>query len=330
MQAFIGRWVADEPPSPPPHAKAKASSQLEREAMRGSALECTLFSAMAIGGLLLGCPTKAVARHMAAARRLLHKFRTSLAEKPAVSALILYGLANALLPPCEVPGGGITGGGGGGGGHDVRGGGQQEYRKSLDDAKAVFVSLEVKDQDPLVNAFMTYRATCDNLVAFVADVAYSANPVNISGRRGVAPPPPPPPLPGTGDSGSGGGGGGGNGGDDQGWTDAGSPAVVIHQAPKAHPAYVVADSEWWHVQSLREVDRTGGRIRVCLCREYESSKQPHLAVEALNSKICLKQLALNLSTHVAHDNSRLYVFIVVEGHRFFADLLTLLKNRIIL
>ena len=72
-------------------------SPYEDVVRKSAAIECTLFSAMAVGALLLGAPESAVSRHMSAARRTLTTC-TSLGEQPAVSILIgLYWLADALL-----------------------------------------------------------------------------------------------------------------------------------------------------------------------------------------------------------------------------------------
>ncbi|CAB1109583.1 unnamed protein product [Ectocarpus sp. CCAP 1310/34] len=216
VHAFVSRWTTTA-------SASEASPINELEVMRGSAIECTLFSAMAIGGLMLGCPTVTVSRHLAAARQCLGRFRSRLCEQSAVAALILYGLANALLPPCD-------------------GDGQREYRSSMDHAEEIFGSLEL--QDPFVNAFMMYRGTCDNLVAFMPDTLYSVNPVNISGRRGGVTAPA--------QASTSGGGGGGEGDGDQAWktpggattagAKQGADAIRVSSAKPAHPAYVVADS----------------------------------------------------------------------------------------
>lgn len=127
------------------------------EAMRGSAYECILLSSMAIGGMMMGCPQNMVARHMAGARQCLTKFR-GLSEQCAMTAMMLYGLSNAFQSPADS---------------------NVEYRANMDEAQVMFHSFA--DQDPLVAAFFTYRATCDNLIDFVKS-AYSVNPANISGR----------------------------------------------------------------------------------------------------------------------------------------------------
>ena len=127
------------------------------EVMRGNAFECILLSSMAIGGLMMGCPQSMVARHIDGARQCLAKFR-GLSEQCAMTAMMLYGLSHAFQPPVDS---------------------NVEYRANMDEAQAIFNTFPEKD--PLVAAFLTYRATCDNLIDFV-ESAYSVNPANISGR----------------------------------------------------------------------------------------------------------------------------------------------------
>lgn len=65
------------------------------ESMRGHALSCAVFSAMVIGGLMLGCPVANVARHMEAAELSLDKFR-GLADRFSVAALVLFAMCTIL------------------------------------------------------------------------------------------------------------------------------------------------------------------------------------------------------------------------------------------
>lgn len=189
VHAFVGRWTTEHLGTP--HGP---------EVMRGHALECMLLSSMAIGGLLLGCPPKMVARHMAGAQRCLAKFR-GLSEQCVVSSLILYGVSNALV---SVAGSGA------------------EYRKSMDEARTIFDSLEEKD--PVVGAFIAYRATCDNLIVRM-DATYSVNPANIVGRDTTDKPDVKP--------------SGGAAAAEK--TEAGWAEVRRALPSQAHPAYVVAD-----------------------------------------------------------------------------------------
>ena len=174
---------------------------------KSAAIECTLFSAMAIGALLLGTPESAVSRHMTAARRTLTK-SAGLREQPALSALLLYGLANALLLPRT------------GAVHgqqqqqEEQQQQQQQQEQLIDEVQAVYEQLP--DKDPLVNAFLVFRATNENLVRSIfLTAADSVNPVNnVETSRGQ--------------------GGGGS--------DSGGAST---RRPKAgHPAYVVTDSEF--------------------------------------------------------------------------------------
>ena len=182
------------------------SPQSANTLRKSAAIECTVFSAMAIGALLLGAPESAVSRHMTAARRTLATC-AGLREQPAVSALILHGLANALMPPRE------------GAEHNQqrhRQQRQQQQQQLMDDAQAVYEMLPEKD--PLVNAFLTYRATNENLARFAVPTTDSIDPVNVNIN-----------ISGGQDGGSGGGGGGG---------------ACTLRTNAAHPAYVVTDSEF--------------------------------------------------------------------------------------
>ena len=185
-----------------------ADSPPPADTLRKSAIESTLFSAMAIGALLLGAPESAVSRHMTAARRTLTTC-AGLRELPAVSALILHGLANALMPPRE------------GAVHKQqqrqqhRQQQQQRQQQLMNDAQAVYEKLP--DKDPLVNAFLTYRATNENVVRFALPTTTdSIDPVNVNIN-----------ISGGQDGGTGGGDG----------------ACTVW-AKAAHPAYVVTDSEF--------------------------------------------------------------------------------------
>lgn len=146
MHAFVGRW-----------AGGAMSTMQGPEVMRGNAFECILLSSMAIGGLMMGCPQSMVARHIDGARQCLVKFR-GLSEQCAMTAMMLYGLSHAFQSPVDS---------------------NAEYRANMDGAQAMFNTFA--DKDPLVAAFLTYRATCDNLIDF-EESAYSVNPANISGR----------------------------------------------------------------------------------------------------------------------------------------------------
>ncbi len=189
VHAFLDRCDEDKVADSPPSADTLRMS---------AAIESTLLSSMAIGALLLGAPASAVSRHMTAARRTLTKC-AGLRELPAVSALILYGLANALLPPGDGPE------------HEKH----QQLQQLMDDAQAVYEEMPVKD--PLLNAFLTFRAATENLTRISLAVDGSVNPANINININVS---------------GGQDGGGGSGG-------ACTPLTKA-----AHPAYVVTDSEF--------------------------------------------------------------------------------------
>ena len=184
VRVFFDRWDEDNVVDlSPPSANARRES---------AAVACTLFSVIVIGALMLGAPATVVSRHWNAAGRALAKL-AGWKEQAAVNALILHGLANSLLPaPRDRPG------------HEH----EQLHCSSMDDAQAIHGELPVKD--PLANAFLTFRATCENLAAFLPSTAESVDPVNISGWQH---------------------GGGGDRGTRAPWVQA------------AHPAYVTTDSE---------------------------------------------------------------------------------------
>ena len=66
------------------------------EYRKGQALECALFSSIAIGALILGCPVGDVARYLAPAQRCREQL-DGLRDRSAVSALLLHALSHAFL-----------------------------------------------------------------------------------------------------------------------------------------------------------------------------------------------------------------------------------------
>lgn len=150
MHAFTGLW------------NSKSLETLPGgEAMRGNALACTLFSSIAIGGLLLGCPPTAVADHMASASGCLEKFHGLSSDKFAVSALILYAMSNALLPSAESS--------------------RARYHENMDKARAMSSCLP--KEDPFVSAILAYRTVSDGLDVLSMAATYSANPIDVWGRH---------------------------------------------------------------------------------------------------------------------------------------------------
>lgn len=133
MHSFAGMWYGG------PNALRG------QEALRGRALECAFFSSVAIGGLLSGCPPVMISSHVATAKASVAEFK-GLADKHAVSALILHGMVQILLP---MPGSNADG------------------RKSLDEAQAIFDSLPEKD--PLVSVILAFRDQVDCLSHLEAD-----------------------------------------------------------------------------------------------------------------------------------------------------------------
>lgn len=125
------------------------------EAMRGHALSCSLFSSIAIGGLVLGHPEASVARHVDVAKASVKKFE-GLSDQSAVSALLLYALLDLILR------------------HGKPG---EEYHKYRNRSKAVFDSLP--ERDPVISTLFTYRTLYDGLLKLSMEAAYSVDPISI-------------------------------------------------------------------------------------------------------------------------------------------------------
>lgn len=111
------------------------------EAMRGQALSCSLFSCIAIGGLMAGCPPTAVAPHMSTAQASLSKFG-GLSDVYAVRAYVLYAMASEFL-------GGLGPG--------------TEYRKGMEAARAVFERLPAKEKEPVLSAVLSHFMVLEGL-----------------------------------------------------------------------------------------------------------------------------------------------------------------------
>ncbi len=152
MHSFAGMWYGGKP------------ALRGQEAFRGRALECAFFSSVAIGGLLTGHPPDMVKNHVESAQLSVVEFR-GLADKHAVSALILSGMMNILLPPTAttaapaVAGGDGTGAGGAGGTMNAN----EAGRRSLDEAEEIFGSLPEKD--PLVGVILSFRRLVEGLAS---------------------------------------------------------------------------------------------------------------------------------------------------------------------
>ncbi|CAM9184343.1 unnamed protein product, partial [Laminaria digitata] len=140
MYTFAGLWYGQAP------------SLRGQEALRARALECAFFSSVAIGGLLTGCPFSMVSNHVASAQASVAEFR-GLSDRHAVSALVLSGMMNILLP---------------------QPGSNAEGRRSLDEAQEIFDSLPEKD--PLVSVILTFRKQVEGLSRLSADTFSSSPP----------------------------------------------------------------------------------------------------------------------------------------------------------
>jgi len=144
MHSFAGMWYGGTP------------ALRGQEAFRGRALECAFFSSVAIGGLLTGHSPDMVKNHVESAQLSVVEFR-GLADKHAVSALILSGMMNILLPPGATTA--AAAGGGAGGTTNANADG----RRSLDEAEEIFKSLPEKD--PLVGVILSFRRLVESLAS---------------------------------------------------------------------------------------------------------------------------------------------------------------------
>jgi len=130
---------------------------LEPKDMRSQALQSSLFSAMAVGGLMSGCSVARVSRHMDYARRCKEAF-TSFEDKSALSAYILYAMSHAFVDSDFA---------------------RREYHDALHQAKLVYQSLEM---DPLVSSFMVFRNFMDGTDLMTLSLLNSTQPRNAFGR----------------------------------------------------------------------------------------------------------------------------------------------------
>ncbi|CAM9511357.1 unnamed protein product [Ectocarpus sp. 6 AP-2014] len=147
-------------------AKLNSQEALQgAEAMRGQALSCSLFSCVALGGLISGCPPAAVAPHMTTARACVAKFG-GLSDRYAVSALILYAMASEYV-------------GGQGPG--------TEYAKGMEAARAIFEGLPAKDKDPVLSAVLAHFMVLEGLplLRLVETNAPTTSPANRCNSGGV-------------------------------------------------------------------------------------------------------------------------------------------------
>lgn len=133
MHCFIESW-------------GRSPTKLQgQDALRGRALECSFFSSVAIGGLLSGCPALVLRDHVDMAHVAVGDIRV-LSDRHAVSALILYGMLNMLLPEP---------------------GSNAEGKRILDEAQAIFDSLQHKA--PLVSAVLAFRRQVERLSKMAAE-----------------------------------------------------------------------------------------------------------------------------------------------------------------
>lgn len=130
------------------------------EAMRGQALSCALFSCIAIGGLMAGCPPAAVSPHLTTAQASLSKF-AGLEDVYAVRAYALYAMAREF-------GGGLGPG--------------TEYRKGMEAARAIFEKLPATEKEPILSAVLSHFMVLEGLPQL------QHVEIEVSKKDGMAPP----------------------------------------------------------------------------------------------------------------------------------------------
>lgn len=126
---------------------------------KSQTLMCALFSAFAIGGLMLGCPVETVARHMDFARQCKDHFSDFVDIAETVPALILYAMSHALVGSERS---------------------DEECREALLQAKAIQEGC--RGIDPLVSCFLAYRSFHGRFEFVTLAMLESKNPLSALGR----------------------------------------------------------------------------------------------------------------------------------------------------
>lgn len=132
---------------------------LASEDVRSQALMCSLFSAIAIGGLMLGFPVATVARHVDFARQCKEHFRDFADITQTVPALVLYAMSHAFIGSERS---------------------DEECRGAFSEAKAIHDGS--RGNDPLVSCFMAYRNVYGRFGFVTLAMLESNNPFGALGR----------------------------------------------------------------------------------------------------------------------------------------------------
>lgn len=131
----------------------------DSENEKSKILTCSLFSAIAIGALLSGCPVESVARHMISARRCKEQFKGFVDKMSTVPALILYAMSHAFVGSKQS---------------------DQEHREALLQAKDIRDGC--REVDPLVSCFLAYREFQDGFGFVTLSMIDSNNPFSALRR----------------------------------------------------------------------------------------------------------------------------------------------------
>lgn len=135
------------------YAMAKPSQGLQGhgDLRRGQALQCSFYSSLAIGALMLGYPSEQVSRYMESARLCREQCRC-LVDRLAVSALVLYSVARAFLGQVAA------------------------CRQGMEEARAL--SSRSPGVDPVMSSYLRLQRFTEGLRALTADMLDGDNPVD--------------------------------------------------------------------------------------------------------------------------------------------------------
>ncbi|CAM9177617.1 unnamed protein product [Ectocarpus sp. 12 AP-2014] len=135
------------------YAMAKPSQGLEGhgDLRRGQALQCSFYSSLAIGAIMLGYPSDQVSRYMESAQLCREQCRY-LVDRLAVSALVLYSVASAFLGQAAA------------------------YRQGMEEARAL--SRRSPDVDPAVSSYLRLQRFTESLRSLTADMLDGDNPID--------------------------------------------------------------------------------------------------------------------------------------------------------
>ncbi|CAN0552124.1 unnamed protein product, partial [Ectocarpus sp. 8 AP-2014] len=135
------------------YAMAKPSQGLQGhgDLRRGQALQCSFYSSLAIGALMLGYPSDQVSRYMESAQLCREQCRY-LVDRLAVSALVLYSVASAFLGKAAA------------------------CSQGMEEARAL--SSRSPDVDPAMSSYLRLQRFTEGLRSLTADMLDGDNPID--------------------------------------------------------------------------------------------------------------------------------------------------------